>query len=125
MSRSQFIRQAAATEPVQVLCRVLHVSRAGYYRWRTRPIKAIDAWQPAATAASKRHASRYGTQRLRTELHAEGHPVGRYALRTCLRCQGLRALHTRPQRPRTTGADPAALVAENLLLGQPAPTAPN
>lgn len=26
---------------------------------------------------------------------------------------------------RTTVADPAAVVAENLLLGQPAPTAPN
>ena len=29
------------------------------------------------------------------------------------------------QRPRTTVVDPAAVVAENLLLGQPAPTAPN
>ena len=35
------------------------------------------------------------------------------------------ALTTRPQRPRTTVADPAALVAENLLLGHPAPTDPN
>ena len=58
-------------------------------------------------------------------MHAEGHAVGRYALRTWLRRRGLRALSTRPQRPRTTVADPAAIVAENLLLGQPAPTAPN
>ncbi len=28
-------------------------------------------------------------------------------------------------RPRATVADPAAIVAENLLLGQPASTAPN
>jgi putative transposase len=55
----------------------------------------------------------------------EGHAVGRYALRTWLRRRGLRALSTRPQRPRTTVADPAAVVAENLLLNQPAPTAPN
>lgn len=51
--------------------------------------------------------------------------MGRYALRTWLRRRGLRALSTRPQRPRTTVTDPAAVVAENLLLGQPAPTAPN
>ena len=29
MSRYQFIKQVAATEPVQVLCRVLQVSPAG------------------------------------------------------------------------------------------------
>jgi putative transposase len=32
MSRYQFIEQVATTEPVQVLCRVLHVSAAGYYQ---------------------------------------------------------------------------------------------
>jgi hypothetical protein len=36
MSRYQFIKQVAPTEPVQVLCRVLHVSVAGYYQWRRR-----------------------------------------------------------------------------------------
>jgi hypothetical protein len=32
MSRYQFIEQVAATKPVQVLCRVLQVSAAGYYQ---------------------------------------------------------------------------------------------
>jgi hypothetical protein len=32
MSWYQFIKQAATSEPVQVLCRVLHVSSAGYYQ---------------------------------------------------------------------------------------------
>ncbi|MBO3273255.1 IS3 family transposase [Hymenobacter defluvii] len=82
-------------------------------------------WEPAATAAFSRHAQRYGTRRLRAELRAEGHAVGRYALRSWLRRSGLRALSTRPQRPRTTVADPAEVVAKNLLLGQPAPMAPN
>ena len=58
-------------------------------------------------------------------LRAEGHAVGRYALRCWLHRQGLRALSTRPQRPRTTVADPAAVVAENRLLGQLAPTVPD
>ena len=58
------------------------------------------AWQLAAQAAFARHARRYGTRRLR-------------------------ALSTRPQRPRTSVADPTAVVAENRLLGQPAPTAPD
>jgi transposase InsO family protein len=125
MSCYQFIEQLATSEPVQVLCRVLHVSPAGYYQWLGRADRPLPAWEPAATAAFSRHAQRYGTRRLRAELRAEGHMVGRYALRTWLRRCGLRALSTRPHRPRTTVADPAAVVAENLLLGQPAPTAPN
>ena len=83
------------------------------------------AWQEAAQATFTRHARRYGTRRLRAELRAEGHAVGRYALRTWLRRKGLRALSTRPHRTRTTVADPAAVVAENRLLGRPAPTAPD
>lgn len=125
MTRYQFIEQVAATEPVQVLCRVLHVSSAGYYQWLSRTARPTPGWEPAATAAFSRHAQRYGTRRLRAELRAEGHTVGRYALRTWLRRRGLRALSTRPQRPRTTIADPSAVVAENLLLRQPTPTAPN
>jgi putative transposase len=125
MSRYLFIEQVATADPVQVLCRVLHVSAAGYYQWRSRTACPTPDWERAASAAFSRHAQRYGTRRLRAELHGEGHAVGRYALRTWLRHRSLRALSTRPQRPRTTVADPAAVVAANLLLGQPAPIALN
>jgi putative transposase len=66
-----------------------------------------------------RHALRYGTRRLQAELRAAGHAIGRYALRNWLR---RRALSTRPHRPRTMATDSAAVVAENLLQGQLAPT---
>ncbi len=125
MSRYAFIRACTEPWPVQVLCRLLAVSPAGYYQWRQRPVQPAATWQDAAQAAFRRHACRYGTRRLRAELRAEGHAVGRYALRTWLHRHSLQALSTRPQRPRTTVADPAAVVAENRLLGQPAPTAPN
>jgi putative transposase len=125
MSRYQFIQDCTEPWPVQVLCRLLAVSTAGYYQWRQRPAAVPAPWLSAAQQAFTRHAARYGTRRLRAELRAEGHAVGRYALRSWLHRAGFRALSTRPQRPRTTVADPAALVAENRLLGQPAPTAPN
>ena len=51
--------------------------------------------------------------------------MGHYALHSWLHRANLRALSTRLQRLRTMVADPAAVVAENRLLGQPAPTAPN
>lgn len=118
MSRYQLSEQVATSEPVQVLCHVLEVRAAGYYQWRRRADRPTPVWEPAATAAFSRHAQRYGTRRLRAALRAEGHIVGRYALRNWLRRRGLRALSTRPQRPRTTVADPAAVVAENRLLGR-------
>ena len=46
-------------------------------------------------------------------------------LRSWLHRNGLRALSTRLQRSRMTVADPAVMVAENRLLGRPAPTAPD
>ncbi len=125
MSRYEFIQACTAPWPVWLLCRLLAVSTAGYYQWRQRPAQPAATWQPAAQAAFTRHARRYGTRRLRAELRAEGHAVGRYALRSWLHRNGLRALSTHPQRPRTTVADPAAVVAENRLLGQPTPTAPD
>ena len=103
---------------------MLGVSRSGYYQWRMAEPLPAPTWQPAAQQAFTRHAGCYGT-RLRAELRAEGHPVGRYALRSWLRASGQWALSTRPQRPRTMQADPAAVVAENRLLGQPAPTRSN
>ena len=125
MSRYRFIRDHGGAWPTGLVCRVLAVSRAGYYAWKARVAPAAADWHAAAEAAFSRHAQRYGTRRLRAELHAEGHPVGRYALRSWLRTSGLRALSTRPQRPRTTQADPAHQVSENLLLHCPAPTAPD
>lgn len=125
MSEYLFIKSEVGTWTVSDLCRVLGVSRSGYYQWRAAEPPPAPTWQPAAQRAFTRHAGRYGTRRLRAELHAEGHRVGRCALQNWLRASGQRALSTRPQRPRTTVADPAAVVAENRLLGQPAPTRPN
>lgn len=125
MSSYQFIQDCTELWPVQVLCRLLAVSTASYYQWLQRPAAVPAPWLAAAQQAFTRHAARYGTRRLRAELRAEGYAVGRYALRVWLHRQGLRALSTRPQRPRTTLADLAAVVAENRLLGSPAPTAPN
>jgi putative transposase len=48
MSRYQFIEQAAAIEPVLVLCRVLHVSAAGYYQWLGRADRPTPSWEPAS-----------------------------------------------------------------------------
>jgi hypothetical protein len=125
MSKYLFVKAESGAWTINALCRVLGVSRSGYYQWRAAEPRAAPAWQPAAQQAFSRHAWRYGTRRLRAGLQAEGYQGGRYALRSWLRASEQRVLSTRPQRPRTTQPDPAAIVAQNRLLGQPAPTRPN
>ncbi|RZJ92174.1 MAG: hypothetical protein EOO60_07290 [Hymenobacter sp.] len=83
------------------------------------------AWQVAVRAEFNWHSARYGTRRLRVELQAQGHQVGRWRIRWALAAAGLRAQPPRSFVPRTTESDPSVRAAPNLLLGQPAPTAPN
>ena len=44
MSRFRFVSDHADTYGVKRLCRVLHVSRSGYYDWRCRKPSARSAW---------------------------------------------------------------------------------
>ena len=90
MSRYQLIRACTAPWPVQLLCRVLGVSPVGYYQWQQRHARSTTEWQQAAQVAFMRYA-----RRLRAELHAKGHAVGRYVLRSWPR-NDLRALSIRP-----------------------------
>jgi putative transposase len=95
MSRYQFIDQLAATEPVQMLYRVLHVSPAGYYQWLGRAARPTPSWEPAATPAFSRHAQRYGTGRV----------AGRRACRRALRAAQL-ATSSRPACAEHAAAAP-------------------
>jgi putative transposase len=76
-------------------------------------------------AAFRGHSARYGTRRLRAELQAQGHVVGRGRIRRALAAAGLRAQQPRSFVPRTTDSAPNVRAAPNRLLDQPAPTAPN
>ncbi|WP_317192392.1 IS3 family transposase [Hymenobacter jeongseonensis] len=113
--------------PVRQLCHVLGVAPSAYYAWQQRhQAPALEpAWQGAVRVAFQRHGRRYGTRRLRAELQAEGHGVGRGRIRRALATHGLRAQQPRSFVPRTTHSAPGRCAVPNRLLGQPAPTAPN
>ena len=72
-----------------------------------------------------RHGRRYGTRRLRAELHAEGHLLGRWRIRSVLHAHGLRAQQPRSFVPRTTDSVHGRRIAPNLLLNQLYPTSPD
>ena len=123
MSAYQHIAQRAAHVPVRQLCQVLRVAPAAYYAWqRRRQLPTVEpVWQVAVREAFADHSQRYGTRRLRAEVQAQGHAVGRGRIRRVLQAHGLRAQQPRSFVPRTTDSDPAVRAAPNRLLGQPAP----
>ena len=127
MSVYQHIARRARKAPVRQLCHVLQVAPSAYYAWRRQPGQPAPepGWQVAVRQAFARHSQRYGTRRLRAEVQAEGHAVGRWRIRRVLKAHGLRAQQPRSFVPRTTDSNPAVRAAANRLLGQPAPTAPN
>lgn len=129
MSCWQFIDQERGSYLVELLCRTLDVSAARYYAWRKQQSSpaqpAAVAWEEALKETFGQHRRGYGTRRLRVELQAQGHRVGRQRLRTAMRRYGLRALQPRAYTPRTTDSTHGLRCAPNRLLDQPKPTRPN
>jgi transposase InsO family protein len=123
-----FIAREKATFPIDLLCSVLGVSRAGFYAAQGRPVAAhqredqqLAVHVAAAHAASRR---RYGSPRVHQELQAQGHDIGRHRVARLMREQGLRARKKR-RFQRTTDSQHGLPVAPNLLDRQFTVATPN
>lgn len=110
-------------------CRILRVSRSGYYAWRRRGVsirerlrQQRDEQIAEAFAAQK---ARYGAPRLLDERREQGCQMNRKTLAECLRRQGLRARAGTRFRVVTTDSNHALAVAPNLLDRDFTATAPN
>jgi len=104
---------------VQELCRVLGISTAGYYAWRSRPDskRAIED-QALLADIRQAHASsggRYGSPRVHATLRAGGRRVGRGHVERLMRRYGVRGLVAQRRRVQTTNSRHAFPVAPNLL----------
>jgi len=128
MSRYRSSHAARATYPVIVLCRVLRVSRAGYYAWAGRGVSArarADADLAAQIAAAHaRSRATYGVPRIHAALRAAGTRTSRRRVSRLMRAGGLVGCHRR-RRARTTGVDPVQRPAPNLVARDFAAPAPN
>ena len=105
--------------PVQALCRVLGISAAGYYAWRSRP-DSKRAVENSALLADIRQAhadsgGRYGSPRVHAVLRAHGRRVGRGRVERLMGRHGVRGLVAQRQRVQTTNSRHAFPVAPNLL----------
>jgi len=107
-------------------CRLLKVSRSGYYAARRRAIQPfkvclVTTHLQAAFAASGRS---YGSRRLRVALHNRGMEVGRHRIRKLMLIHGIRPVWKR-KFIHTTDSRHALPIAQNVLDRQFDPAAAN
>ena len=104
--------------PVRMMCRVLRVSRSGYYAWRVRPESHRAKTDRELMRLIQRiHAESdgvYGSAKICAELNEEGYPCGRHKVARLMRIAGLKGCPKRPFKV-TTQRDPSHPVADNLL----------
>jgi putative transposase len=112
------IRTHRGRYAIKLMCRLLGVSRSGYYAWHARAPseRARDDAQLRAQIRRiyQRSRGRYGSPRIHAELRATGIRCARKRVARLLRLEGLRARsQRRPPRRRT--AAPCRAPAPNRL----------
>lgn len=119
MSTYKLIDAEKASFPVALLCKVLSVSRSGYYDWRDRPPSRRSQQDAALTAKIyeiHRHSREtYGSPRIHAELCSIGIRCGRKRVARLMRKEGLRGCIRGPRRKRTTRRDKRTVPAEDLV----------
>lgn len=127
MTAYRFIEQEKANHSIRLMCRVLRVSRSGFYDWSGRE-DCPSADLPLRTRIRAIHAESrgtYGTPRVTRQLRRQGLTVNRKRVVRLMRQEGLAGVPKRRFRVQTTQADPAARKAANLLNRQFTADAPD
>ena len=116
--RFAFIDAEKANYPVKTLCKVLDVTRQGFYEWvkrgesrRRRDDASLKVRIRAVCAENK---GRYGSPRVHEELKANGITAGRHRVARLMREEGLYGLPARRFR-RTTNSSHGHAIAPNLV----------
>lgn len=115
----QFIDQHQNQFAIAVMCRVLSVSRSGYYAWRKRPVSprkmANDIVLEKIKAAHRKSRQTYGSPRIQAELVAQGIRCGHNRVARLMRLHRLRANQKRAFKVKTTDSQHDQPIAPNLL----------
>ena len=100
------------------MCRVLGVSRSGFYSWFNRPEsrrtvenRRLDVHIRAIYQRSKK---RYGSPKITEELRGQGWPVGRNRVARRMKLAGIKSIVRRKYRP-TTDSKHCHPVAPNIV----------
>jgi putative transposase len=124
----RLINAEKADHPVSALCKILGVSRSGYYAWRDRPpsrrIREDAALTEKTREIHERSRRTYGYPRVHAELRDLGASCGRRRVARLMCESGLRGC-VRGRRKRTTRRDIHAVPAPDLVRRNFAAAAPD
>jgi putative transposase len=116
--RYVFIAAHTIEFSLRIMCRVLRVSRSGYYAWRTRPqsLRSIENGRLLDRIKAIHEESRktYGSPRIRHQLLFLGESVSRGRVERLMSANGIRARERR-KFVATTDSKHDLPVAENIL----------
>jgi len=114
-----FVRDHRRRWPIEVMCRVLRVSRSGFYAWRKRRPSARQKRQEQLLAkirvVHQENRELYGSPRVHRALLIEGQSVSRNTVAKLMRQAKIRAKIRRKFFPRTTDSAHQKPVADNRL----------
>lgn len=119
--RWAFISDNRADFGVKRICRVLGVSRAGYYRHlATEEARATRRAEEKRTVAEiwgihAEHGGAYGAPRIHAELRARGHRINRKRVTRLMRIHQIVGRHLR-RKKRTTITDRTAAPVPDLVM---------
>lgn len=123
-----FVLAQRAYHGVVILCRVLEISRSGFYSWIGRSesatAKANARLAVEIVAVHKQSRSTYGSPRVHAELVANGHVVGENRVSRLMRSEGIHA-RRKPRFKATTDSKHALPIASNQLARNFEVGAPN
>ena len=116
--RYQFIDTAKKAYPVTLLCKVMMVSRSGYYSWCSRDISVrqqeYERLIPLVKESHRQSRRTYGARRIADDLTAPGEPCGRTKAGSLMKLAGVSAKQSRKFKV-TTDSKHNLPVAPNLL----------
>lgn len=123
------IKDTLKEYPVEVCCRVLEVSRSGYYAWRDRPAspQAIrrDKLREKIRVIHQQNRQAYGSPRICRALAAQGETVCENTIAKVMKKAGIQGKRKRKFVPVTTDSKHQQPVADNLLDRQFTAELPN
>jgi putative transposase len=116
--RFVFIRAHERIFHVTTMCRVLEVSRAGFYKWRAQPLsQRVKADGVLAARIRALHTGRrraYGSPRVHRELRDQGVRCGEKRVARVMRLAGIRAVPPKPYRVTTRSSDRQPVAPNHL-----------
>ena len=124
----RFVQEHRGTFRVGMMCRVLKVSRSGYYAWRKRKrsLRELEDRRHAKAIREVHRESRgtYGSPRVYEALQQAGAPCGKHRVARIMREEGLRGRAARRFRSVSTKRSDAP-APPNRLAGDFTASKPN